>query len=336
MSLATALLLILMVFVLLLVAIPLAEWLRVRRSKTDPDRDPSSGGRSRSLRSWVPLLLVWTFVLPAASARGGPIPRGTPSDEAWVRLDQKTPAAYSRVESADVSSELDVWTRTFAYDAQVPARELAQRTAEKMGYEIDVSDCKLEHRRTRWIVHELPVSPAHELAGIKRRARLLRMIFETEGEEKGDEELTVRFEAKLGTMYRIKRKDHWSFEDTSGTIESEAEIIASYLSRLTQALEKAEANKNDLELRKTAPIPINVPQPKFPRKAKRLGLNEWVEAEMVIGKRGYVKDVTWLRGHPLFRKSTINTLRKWRFLPVVVDDRPIAWKYRLKVCFELK
>lgn len=81
--------------------------------------------------------------------------------------------------------------------------------------------------------------------------------------------------------------------------------------------------------------PDNMVRPRYPRAALKAGIEGSVELTAVIGADGKTRDLTVIKGPPIFTKPTLETVRRWRFHPAVVKDQPVETTYRVGMKFEL-
>ena len=71
--------------------------------------------------------------------------------------------------------------------------------------------------------------------------------------------------------------------------------------------------------------PIWRMNPRYPRKEARRGVEGWVDVSFVISPEGTVDEliVDDSSGRESFEKATLRYLRKWRYEPATVDDKPV-------------
>lgn len=80
----------------------------------------------------------------------------------------------------------------------------------------------------------------------------------------------------------------------------------------------------------------STPPPKFPRDARRRGLQGTVVIRTTIQVDGKLGDFEVLRAdHPEFVKPALKAVRKWTFEPATCNGRPVEASYTLRVNFEL-
>jgi protein TonB len=78
--------------------------------------------------------------------------------------------------------------------------------------------------------------------------------------------------------------------------------------------------------------------PVYPREAQRAGLEGWVDVEFTIGADGSTRDLevrSSLRGE-VFGKAALDSVRRWRFEPIVRNGAAVEQRAVLRVRFELR
>ena len=85
-------------------------------------------------------------------------------------------------------------------------------------------------------------------------------------------------------------------------------------------------------------VPLSQAPPIYPMRAKRKGIEGWVEAEMLISEDGYVEKVTVLNAAPknVFEKSAINCTSAWRFTGGTVSGVPVKTRAVITLRFNLE
>jgi protein TonB len=87
----------------------------------------------------------------------------------------------------------------------------------------------------------------------------------------------------------------------------------------------------------TEPKKISGPNPLYPEAARRARIQVVVVLECVIGKTGSVQSVKVLRGLPLgLTESAVDAVKKWKFEPSTLNDKPVEVLYILTVRFNLQ
>lgn len=83
------------------------------------------------------------------------------------------------------------------------------------------------------------------------------------------------------------------------------------------------------------PTPLYQPQPAYPAAARNAGLNATVVVEIIVGVDGAVKNARVVSGPSMFAVSALQSVREWRYVPVVVRGQPIVWKSTITLKFQL-
>jgi protein TonB len=88
----------------------------------------------------------------------------------------------------------------------------------------------------------------------------------------------------------------------------------------------------------SAPQAVYKPDPKYPPRALRAGIEGTVTVEFIITPEGGVRDVVVVDAKPpgVFDDATKQGVMKWKFQPKMVDGQPIARKARIDVKFVLR
>jgi TonB family protein len=78
--------------------------------------------------------------------------------------------------------------------------------------------------------------------------------------------------------------------------------------------------------------------PVYPREAARAGLEGWVDVEFTIAPDGATRDLTVTNAvqGEVFGKAALDSVRRWRFEPVMRDGAAVEQRAILRVRFELK
>jgi periplasmic protein TonB len=87
----------------------------------------------------------------------------------------------------------------------------------------------------------------------------------------------------------------------------------------------------------STPVNLVRVEPNYPELAKKIGAQGLVVIECVIARDGSVRDPKIVRGaHPLLDKAALEAVRKWKFAPGRMGDRPVDVLFNLTVTFEIK
>lgn len=84
-------------------------------------------------------------------------------------------------------------------------------------------------------------------------------------------------------------------------------------------------------------VPVFRMEPKYPRKAAKSRIEGWVKVEFTITEKGTVTNAKVVDSRPrrTFDRSAVQSIRKWRFKPKVVDGRPVQRKASQVIEFKL-
>ncbi len=84
-------------------------------------------------------------------------------------------------------------------------------------------------------------------------------------------------------------------------------------------------------------IPVFKMEPKYPRKAAKSRIEGWVKVEFTITEKGTVIDARVVDSRPrrTFDRSAVQSIRKWRFRPRVVNGKAVQRKASQVIEFKL-
>ena len=80
---------------------------------------------------------------------------------------------------------------------------------------------------------------------------------------------------------------------------------------------------------------VTKPQPEYPPVAKQLKIQGRIELEISIDAAGSVDNVKVLAGNPALTGTAVNTLKRWRFEPILADGKPVRAVAILSFSFKL-
>jgi protein TonB len=87
----------------------------------------------------------------------------------------------------------------------------------------------------------------------------------------------------------------------------------------------------------TEPEKVSGPNPIYPEAARRARIQGVVVLECVIAKDGSVKTVKVLRGLPLgLTENAVDAVKRWKFKPSTLNNKPVEVLYILTVRFNLQ
>jgi protein TonB len=90
-------------------------------------------------------------------------------------------------------------------------------------------------------------------------------------------------------------------------------------------------------IQKASPLYQVNPPPKYPRLARRRGLEGIVILKAFIGTDGRVKSLSIFKssGHSILDKAALKAVQCWQFSPGVIDGRPEEMQVKVPVRFQL-
>jgi protein TonB len=77
-------------------------------------------------------------------------------------------------------------------------------------------------------------------------------------------------------------------------------------------------------------------EPEYTERARRATLRGTVLLEVTIDERGTVRDVTYMRGHPLVEQAVVDAVRQWRYTPACIDGTAVPVIAFVQVPFDLR
>lgn len=91
---------------------------------------------------------------------------------------------------------------------------------------------------------------------------------------------------------------------------------------------------NDLEKKPTA---ISQPQPRYPLKAKRMGLEGFAQAEFILDQNGKVESVIIKdSSDAIFEAPTIEGIKNWVFTPGEKDGQKVRTRVLIRIPYTLR
>jgi protein TonB len=85
-------------------------------------------------------------------------------------------------------------------------------------------------------------------------------------------------------------------------------------------------------------VAISKPDPRYPPRALRAGIQGVVTIEFIVTPEGTVRDPKVIRSEPpdVFDDAAREGVLRWKFKPKIVDGKPITRRARLDINFKLK
>ena len=77
------------------------------------------------------------------------------------------------------------------------------------------------------------------------------------------------------------------------------------------------------------------PSPRYPQEAKDKNIQGVVKLQAIVAKDGSVKKLTVISGDPLLAKSSLETVKHWRYQPTLVDGKAVEVKTVVEINFSL-
>lgn len=76
-------------------------------------------------------------------------------------------------------------------------------------------------------------------------------------------------------------------------------------------------------------------QPRYPKESLKAGVEGSVELRAVVGSDGKTRELTVVKGAPVFATPAMQAARKWHFHSALVNGRPEETTYKVRVRFVL-
>lgn len=86
----------------------------------------------------------------------------------------------------------------------------------------------------------------------------------------------------------------------------------------------------------TPPVPVSKAMPAYPEDARKQGIEALVVVKFVVSEAGQVEEPRIVRGHPLFDRVVLDSVRTWTFQPATLDGRAVRMVRMVKIPFRLK
>jgi len=75
--------------------------------------------------------------------------------------------------------------------------------------------------------------------------------------------------------------------------------------------------------------------PQYPALARQTRVQGDVKIDAILDEQGNVIDMKVVSGHPLLYQAAVDALRKWKYEPTYLNDRPIAVELIVTITFQL-
>jgi len=85
------------------------------------------------------------------------------------------------------------------------------------------------------------------------------------------------------------------------------------------------------------PISIATPRPRYPFKAKRMGIEGYVTVHFLVDQDGSPRELTIVKAEPegFFEKTVRKAVPRWRFKPGRKGGRPVSTRVEMTIRFDL-
>jgi protein TonB len=85
-----------------------------------------------------------------------------------------------------------------------------------------------------------------------------------------------------------------------------------------------------------APKLVHRVEPKYPELAVQARAQAIMILEAHVGTDGHVKDVTILRGQPLFDEAALSAVKQWRYQPLLLNGVPTEFVLTVTLVFKIE
>jgi len=76
-------------------------------------------------------------------------------------------------------------------------------------------------------------------------------------------------------------------------------------------------------------------QPKYPKKARKEGIQGTVVLHAIISKEGDITSLELVSGDPILASAAIEAVKQWKYKPYLIEGIPVAVDTEIKVNFTL-
>jgi TonB family protein len=80
---------------------------------------------------------------------------------------------------------------------------------------------------------------------------------------------------------------------------------------------------------------VFAPRPEYPDEAQQAGIEGSVELRVLIDREGHVEDVHGISGEQVLVNAAVDTVRKWRYTPLMLDGKPVPVVTTVRLEFRL-
>ena len=77
------------------------------------------------------------------------------------------------------------------------------------------------------------------------------------------------------------------------------------------------------------------PDPRYPEEARKKGLQGVVKLHVLVAKDGSVKKLSVISGDPILAKSSLDTVRRWKYQPTLSNGKPVEVESVVEITFTI-
>ena len=77
------------------------------------------------------------------------------------------------------------------------------------------------------------------------------------------------------------------------------------------------------------------PDPRYPEEARKKGLQGVVKLHVLVAKDGSVKKLSVISGDPILAKSSLETVRRWKYQPTLSNGKPVEVESVVEITFTI-
>ena len=77
------------------------------------------------------------------------------------------------------------------------------------------------------------------------------------------------------------------------------------------------------------------PDPRYPQEAKDKNIQGIVKLNVLVAKDGSVKRISVISGDPLLAKSSVDTVRHWKYAPTLSKGKPVEVESTVEISFKI-
>jgi len=77
------------------------------------------------------------------------------------------------------------------------------------------------------------------------------------------------------------------------------------------------------------------PDPRYPEEARKKGLQGAVKLHVLVARDGSVKKLSVISGDPILAKSSLDTVRRWKYQPTLSNGKPVEVESVVEITFTI-